>query len=83
MIESILVATDGSEAAAAAERFAAALASRIRARLTGLTVIEDRWLQGLRAEGLGVAPPSLDGVEAFRRIKRIAPDSPAAEKDDR
>jgi nucleotide-binding universal stress UspA family protein len=72
MIESILLATDGSEAAAAAERFAVALASRIRARLTGLTVIEDRWLQGLRAEGLGVPPPALDGLEGFLKARAEA-----------
>ncbi len=72
MIESILVATDGSEAANAAERFAVALASRIRARLTGLTVIEEKWLQGLRGEGLGIQPPGMDGVDGFLKARAEA-----------
>jgi nucleotide-binding universal stress UspA family protein len=42
MIESILIATDGSDAAHVAERFGAALAGRLRARCYGLTVIEER-----------------------------------------
>jgi nucleotide-binding universal stress UspA family protein len=42
MIETILVATDGSEAASAAERCGIALAAKLRARLSGITVVEDR-----------------------------------------
>ena len=42
MIETILLATDGSEAAIAAERFAIAITSRLRARLVALSVVEDR-----------------------------------------
>ena len=72
MIESMLVATDGSDACASAERYAVALAARLRARLTGLTVIEDRWTHALRAEGLGVAPPPLDGVEGFLKARAEA-----------
>ena len=41
MIESILVATDGSECAAAAEKCAISLASRLGASLSGITVVED------------------------------------------
>ena len=67
MIETILLATDGSEAAGSAERFAVALASRLRARLVGLTVIEDRILNGLRGGGQGVAPPPLEGIEGYLR----------------
>ncbi len=42
MIETILVATDGSEAAAAAERCAVALSSRLKTRLSGIGVVEKR-----------------------------------------
>ncbi len=69
MIESILLATDGSDAASAAERYGAAIAARLRARLHGVTVIEDRSVQGFRADTLGVTPPSLDGVEAFLKAR--------------
>ncbi|MFB3118770.1 MAG: universal stress protein, partial [Myxococcota bacterium] len=43
MTTSILVATDGSEAAAAAERFGAELAARLTARVIGVSVVEDRF----------------------------------------
>jgi nucleotide-binding universal stress UspA family protein len=72
MIESILIATDGSDAASSAERFGVALAARLRARLHGVTVIEDRLLQGLRAESLGVAAPSVEGIEGFLRARAEA-----------
>jgi len=64
MIESILIATDGSDTSASAERYAVALAARLRARLLGLTVIEDRYLS-LRADALGVPAPPLDALESF------------------
>ena len=70
MIESILLATEGSDAASAAERYGVALAARLRARLHGVTIVEDRSLQGLRADTLGVTPPALDGVEAFLKAHR-------------
>jgi nucleotide-binding universal stress UspA family protein len=72
MIESILVATDGSDAAQAAERWAVGLAGRLRARLHGLTVVDERLAQGLRAEGLGVASPNLDALEAFLKARAEA-----------
>jgi nucleotide-binding universal stress UspA family protein len=72
MIESILIATDGSDAASAAERFGVGLAARLRARLHAVTVIEDRLLHGLRAEGLNVPAPSMEGVEAFLRARAEA-----------
>jgi nucleotide-binding universal stress UspA family protein len=72
MIESILIATDGSDAASAAERFGVALAARLRARLHGVTVIEDRLLHGLRAESLGVPAPNLEGIEGFLRARAEA-----------
>jgi len=72
MIESILIATDGSDAAHVAERYGVALASRLRARLHGLTVIEDKLVQGLHADALGVSPPALDGIEAFLKARAEA-----------
>lgn len=72
MIETILIATDGSEAAASAEKLAIALAARTRARLRGLTVVDEGVLQSLRVHGLGVAPPSVDGLEAFLKARADA-----------
>jgi nucleotide-binding universal stress UspA family protein len=72
MIESILLATDGSDAAHAAERYAVAMAARLRVRLHGLTVIEEGILQGLRADSLGVSAPALDGIEAFLKARAEA-----------
>jgi nucleotide-binding universal stress UspA family protein len=72
MIESILIATDGSDAALAAERYGVALGGRLRARLHGITVIEDRVTQGLRGDSLGVAPPNLDGIESFLKARAEA-----------
>ena len=69
MIESILIATDGSDAATGAERFGVALASRLRARVQAVTVIEDRLIHGLRAELLGVRAPATDGIEAFLKAR--------------
>jgi nucleotide-binding universal stress UspA family protein len=69
MIESILIATDGSDAASAAERYAVSLAARLRARLQAVTVIEDRLIHGLRAEGLGIAAPDTAGIEAFLKAR--------------
>ncbi|MEZ4215510.1 MAG: universal stress protein [Myxococcota bacterium] len=53
MIESILVGTDGSEAAASAERFAISLAARLRARIAACTVVEDRDVRAPDDGGLG------------------------------
>ncbi len=72
MIETILLATDGSEAAHVAERYGVALGARLRSRLSGLSVVEDKVSQGLRAEGLGIAPPKLDGIEAFLKARAEA-----------
>lgn len=65
MIETVLVATDGSEAAAVAERYGVALASRLGARLAGVSVVEERLARGWRAEGLGISPPPVEAIEAF------------------
>jgi nucleotide-binding universal stress UspA family protein len=65
MIETVLIATDGSEVAAAAERWGVALAAGLGARIAGVSVVEDRWTGGLRASSLPVTPPALDAVDAF------------------
>ncbi len=71
MIESILVATDGSEAAGSAERFGIALARRLGARVSGITVVEDRYSRPSPDEGLG-APPPPEGLEAWRKARADA-----------
>jgi nucleotide-binding universal stress UspA family protein len=70
MIDSILVATDGSEAAAGAERFGVALARRLGARLAGITVIEERYAR-VPAEAAGL-PPRPEGFEAWLKAKADA-----------
>jgi nucleotide-binding universal stress UspA family protein len=72
MTESILIATDGSEAAQAAERYGVALAAKLGARVVGVTVIEERWLQTLRADSLGVAQPPIEPIEAFLKARAEA-----------
>ena len=72
MIESILIATDGSDAAHVAERFGTALAAKLRARCYGLTVIEERATLGLRADSLGVPAGPLDAVENFLKVRADA-----------
>lgn len=72
MIETVLIATDGSEAAASAERYAVALTARIGARLQGISVVEERWARGLRAEGLDVSPPPVEGIEGFLKARAEA-----------
>jgi nucleotide-binding universal stress UspA family protein len=65
MIETVLLATDGSEAAAAAERYGIALAAGLGARVIGLAVVEDRTLGGLRGNTSAVTLPPLDALDAF------------------
>jgi nucleotide-binding universal stress UspA family protein len=72
MIESILIATDGSDAAHVAERFGAVLAGRLRARCYGLTVIEERVTLGLRADSLGIPAGPIDAVESFLKLRAEA-----------
>ncbi len=74
MISTILVATDGSEAAGAAERYAVGLASRLRARVAGLSVIENRFTAGFAEDGLGLAPPSSEALASYleRRAEAAA-----------
>jgi len=65
MIETVLVATDGSDAAAAAERYGVALAARLQARVAGVSVVEERVTRGFRSEGLGIPVPALEALEGF------------------
>jgi nucleotide-binding universal stress UspA family protein len=69
MISTILVATDGSEAAATAERFGVGLAARLKARVLGLSVVEDRLARGFSEDGLGVPPPSPDALSAYLKAR--------------
>ncbi len=72
MISTILVATDGSEAAGAAERYGVSLAARMKARLLGLSVVEDRMSRGFQEDGLGVAPPPPDTVATYLKARAEA-----------
>ncbi len=65
MISTILMATDGSEPSGAAERYATSLALRLRARLHGISVVEDRLAKGLGEDGLGLAPASNDAFASY------------------
>jgi nucleotide-binding universal stress UspA family protein len=71
MIETVLVATDGSEVAAGAERYGVALAEGLSARVAGLSVVEDRSMGGLRARRTA-APPAARRARAFLRARRAA-----------
>ena len=55
MIETILVATDGSEAATAAEPCGIALASKLRARLSGICEVESRDVAVPKFDELSIA----------------------------
>ncbi len=72
MISTILTATDGSQAAAAAERFGVDLAKRVKARLLGVSVIEDRLAKGLKEDGLGVPPPPHDAFATYLKSRAEA-----------
>jgi nucleotide-binding universal stress UspA family protein len=72
MISTILVATDGSEAAGNAERYAVALAARMKARLLVLSVVEDRFARGFGEDGLGIAPPAPEPVADYLRRRAEA-----------
>jgi nucleotide-binding universal stress UspA family protein len=69
MISTILVATDGSEASATAERFGAAIGARLKARVLGLSVVEDRLARGFSENGLGVSPPSAEPLATYLKAR--------------
>ena len=66
------MASDGSEASAAAERFGVALAARTKSRMLGLSVVEDRLARGFRDDGLGVAPPSVEPLALYLKSRAEA-----------
>jgi len=72
MTSSILIATDGSEAAAAAERFGAEFAARQTARVIGVCVVEDRFARGMSEDGLGVAPPPAEPMANYLKARAEA-----------
>ncbi len=68
----MLVATDGSEASAAAERFGAELAVRLTARVVGVCVVEDRFARGMSEDGLGVTPPPAEPMATYLKARADA-----------
>jgi nucleotide-binding universal stress UspA family protein len=80
MIESILVATDGSEASGAAERFGVSLASRLRTRFAGLSVVLDRVACAPGDDGLSLPAFPADGVAAYFKARADAAAQRLAER---
>jgi len=72
MISTILVATDGSDAAGLAENYGASLGAKLRARVLGISVVEERFVRVPRAESLGVPPPPLEEVAAYHKNRADA-----------
>jgi nucleotide-binding universal stress UspA family protein len=72
MIETLMIATDGSEGAVAAERFGLSLAKSLGVRARGVTVIETTRVRSLRAAPLGVPVPPLDAIEGFLKARADA-----------
>lgn len=75
MLKAILIASDGSPGAHAAERYAVQLAAKLSAELQCLTVIEDRLALGMRAGGLDMEPgavPAPESIEAFQKARAEA-----------
>ncbi len=67
MIETILVATDGSDDGSAAERAGIALAARLRVRLSGITVVEDDRVHAPGDAGLNLPPfPQAEVAQYYR-----------------
>ncbi len=69
MIETILVATDGSEGSGAAERYGITLSARLSARTSGLTVVEDRDLRVPKDDGLTLPPFPESELGAYYRAR--------------
>lgn len=80
MISTILAATDGSGGSASAERFAVALAEGVRARIVGISVVEERFTRGFAEDGLGVAPPSAEPLSNYLRARAEAASRRVAER---
>ncbi len=72
MVETLLIATDGSDAAQVAERYGVALAQKLRAGVLGLSVVEEDRAQSLRAPALGIADGPVAAVEQFLHARAAA-----------
>ena len=74
MVETILAASDGSEVSGAAEQCAISLAARLRVRLSGVTVVEDRDVRAPDSSGLQCSSfPEAEIVAYYRsRAEAIA-----------
>jgi len=72
MISTILIGTDGSDAAQSAENIGVGLAARLKARVVGLSVFEDRFTRGLQEDRLGVAPPPIDALVSYYKMRADA-----------
>jgi len=72
MISTILVATDGSEASSTVERFGVGLTARLKTRLLGISVAEDRIARGFQDDGLNVVPPSPDELAQYLKQRAAA-----------
>ena len=72
MIKTILVATDGSDDASAAETLAMGLASRLAARLSAVSIIDDRLLRAPAGDGLALPPFPEADVTAYYRARAEA-----------
>jgi nucleotide-binding universal stress UspA family protein len=72
MIESILIATDGSDAATDAERSGVSLASRLGVRVSAITVVEDRDIKVPKDAGLSLPPFPETEVGVYHRARAEA-----------
>ncbi len=72
MIKTILVATDGSDDASAAEQTAMGLASRLGARLSAVSVLDDRLIRVPSADGLALPPFPEADLTAYHRARAEA-----------
>lgn len=69
MIDSILIASDGSECAIAAERCGVTLAAKLGASLNVLSVIEDKSVRAPSSEGLSLPPFPEAELAAYHRAR--------------
>ncbi|MEE8580247.1 MAG: universal stress protein [Myxococcota bacterium] len=72
MVETILVATDGSEGAGAAESYAVTFCTRLPARIAGITVLEDRDVRAPKDDGLALPAFPESDVAAYYRARAEA-----------
>jgi nucleotide-binding universal stress UspA family protein len=72
MIETILVATDGSEDGNAAEQTAMGLASRLRIKLTAISVVDERRFRAPAGAGLNLPPFPEAEVASYYRARADA-----------